>query len=391
MSGPPQDPPQPTHEPALQHSGSVLSAPPVANTGAEHQAAPLPHTGETSDSHSATNLAPAPAGEAPSEQQQPIAPPAAGQPIQDPADIAIDADSAYGDDEVSVYTTSITSSVVDFPVENGRRYHAYREGTYVFPNDEPEQDRMDIQHEMYKRAVSGRLHLAPLPSDMKDRRILDLGTGTGIWCVEMGEQYPDAVIIGNDFSPVQPSWVPRNVKFEIDDVESPWTHTEKFDYIHSRFMAGAIANWPGLIRQIYDALQPGGIIECQDGDFMTYSEDGSTRGSWLEKWNTDFVAAAKQGGRIVQPGLQLETWIREAGFEDVHHERLRIPVGIWPKDKQLKEVGAFNLVQLREGVEGFSMALFTRVLNWSSDEVQVLLSKVRKDLDNRNIHAQNDM
>ena len=203
--------------------------------------------------------------------------------------------------------------------------------------------------------------------------------------------YPDAVVIGNDFSPVQPTFVPRNVKFEVDDVESPWTHTEKFDYIHSRFMAGAIADWPALIRRCYDALQPGGILECQDGDFMTYSEDGSTKGSWLERWNADFVGAAKQGGRIVQPGLELEKWIREAGFEDVHHERLRIPVGVWPKDRQLKEVGAFNLIQLREGLEGFSMRLFTGVLGWSPDEVQVLLSKVRKDLDNRNIHAQNDM
>lgn len=56
-----------------------------------------------------------------------------------------------------------------------------------------------------------------------------------------------------------------------------------------------------------------------------------------------------------------------------------------------KDVGAFNLVQLKEGLEGFSLVLFTRVLGWSPEEVQVLLSKVRKDLENRNIHAQNDM
>lgn len=330
------------------------------------------HSGESSQAHPSTTLAPAPAGEQPSEHQQPIPPgPPAGQPIQDPAHIAIDADSAYGDDDVSAYTASLTSSVVNFPVENGRRYHAFREGTYVFPNDEPEQDRMDLQHEMYKRAVFNKLHLAPLPGNMKDKRILDLGTGTGIWCVEMADQYPEAEVIGNDFSPVQPTFVPRNVKFEVDDIESPWTHTQKFDYIHARFLAGAIADWPALIRRCYDALQPGGFIECQDGDFMSYSEDGSSKGTWLEKWNTEFVAAAKQGGRIVT--------------------RVRLPLGIWPKEKQLKEVGAFNHIQLREGVEGFSLALFTRILGWTADEVQVLLSKVRKDLDNRNIHAQNDM
>ena len=46
---------------------------------------------------------------------------------------------------------------------------------------------------------------------------------------------------------------------------------------------------------------------------------------------------------------------------------------------------------MREGLEGFSLALFTRSLGWSVDEVQVLLSKARKDMGDRNIHAQNDL
>ena len=46
---------------------------------------------------------------------------------------------------------------------------------------------------------------------------------------------------------------------------------------------------------------------------------------------------------------------------------------------------------MREGLEGFSLALFTRNLGWSVEEVQVLLSKARKDMGDRNIHAQNDL
>ena len=327
----------------------------------------------------------------PTPADAPIQDPAAAQaPVQAEGQIAIDTDSSYSEDELSTYTASLTSSVLNYPTENGRRYHAFRQGTYVFPNDEPEQDRMDMQHEMYMRASDGRLHSAPL-TDTKEKRFLDMGTGTGIWCVEMGDCYPDAEVIGNDFSPVQPTWVPKNVKFEVDDIESPWTHTEKFDYIHSRFLAGAIADWPKLVERCYENLKPGGIIELQDGDFLVYSEDGSSKDTWLEKWNTDFALAAKTGGRIVQPGPQLENWVRAAGFEDVHHEKFRVPVGVWPKDKKMKEVGAFNLVQLKEGLEGFSLALYTRVLGWSPDEVQILLNKVRKDLSDRAIHAQNDI
>ena len=48
-------------------------------------------------------------------------------------------------------------------------------------------------------------------------------------------------------------------------------------------------------------------------------------------------------------------------------------------------------MQLKEGLEGFSLVLFTRILGWSPEEVQVMLSKVRKDLEDRSIHAQNDL
>ncbi|TEA17087.1 putative methyltransferase tdiE [Colletotrichum sidae] len=39
------------------------------------------------------------------------------------------------------------------------------------------------------------------------------------------------------------------------------------------------------------------------------------------------------------------------------------------------------------GIEGFSMAPFTRALNWSPQEVNVFLVDVRKDINDRGIHA----
>ena len=40
-----------------------------------------------------------------------------------------DSDSAYGSDLESE-TSSLHSSIFDYRYENGRRYHAYREGAY---------------------------------------------------------------------------------------------------------------------------------------------------------------------------------------------------------------------------------------------------------------------
>lgn len=96
-----------------------------------------------------------------------------------------------GQDDVSTYSASLTSSVLIFPSENGRRNYVFREGTYVFSNDEPEQDRIDTHQEMDVRACSGTPQHASL-TDTKGKRILDLGTGMGIWGAEMGDTNPDA-------------------------------------------------------------------------------------------------------------------------------------------------------------------------------------------------------
>jgi 2-polyprenyl-3-methyl-5-hydroxy-6-metoxy-1,4-benzoquinol methylase len=108
-----------------------------------------------------------------------------------------DNDSSYGDDALSSYSTSLASSVEHYQFEHGRRYHAFREGNYVLPNDEQEKERLDIYHHLSKLILNGRLHLSPI-DDKKGLRILDIGTGTGIWAIEMGDQYESATVLGND-------------------------------------------------------------------------------------------------------------------------------------------------------------------------------------------------
>ncbi|MCJ1262518.1 hypothetical protein MMC22_002388 [Lobaria immixta] len=231
-----------------------------------------------------------------------------------------------------------------------------------------------------------KLHFAPL-EDNKPIKILDIATGTGIWAIEMGDQYPLAEIIGTDLSPTQSTWVPPNVKFEVDDCEEPWTFPQPFDYVHIRYMVAAIRDWPKLVGQAYQHTKPGGWAEFQDFDARYYSEDGSmVEGSVVDSWVKTWVQATVDGGKDVHPGSQLEGWMQNAGFQNIRTEKFRVPIGPWPKDKHLKTIGAWNLVQLEDGMEAINMRLYTQTLGWKPEEVQVLIAKIRQELSNPRIH-----
>lgn len=65
---------------------------------------------------------------------------------------------------------------------NGRRYHRYRHGRYPIPNDDAEQSREDMLHTMMLEATDGKLYYAPIGDRVQ--KIIDLGTGTGLWAMD---------------------------------------------------------------------------------------------------------------------------------------------------------------------------------------------------------------
>jgi len=88
---------------------------------------------------------------------------------------------------------------------------------YHFPNDPTEAERLDEQHGVLKELMEGRLHFAPISSSGIPFKVLDIATGTGLWAIEFGDQFPEADIIGTDLSPIQPTLVPPNVRFFVED------------------------------------------------------------------------------------------------------------------------------------------------------------------------------
>lgn len=53
------------------------------------------------------------------------------------------------------------------------------------PNDDEEKDRLDILHEMFLTMMDRKLFLAPISNPLT--RVLDLGTGTGLWAIDFGK------------------------------------------------------------------------------------------------------------------------------------------------------------------------------------------------------------
>ena len=58
--------------------------------------------------------------------------------------------------------------------------------TALLTEAKPERNRLDMFHTIFLRARHENLHKAPV-RDTRSTRILDLGTGTGIWAIDMAE------------------------------------------------------------------------------------------------------------------------------------------------------------------------------------------------------------
>jgi len=104
----------------------------------------------------------------------------------------------------------------------------------------------------------------------------------------------------------------------------------------------------------------------------------------IPRWNSFFNEAAKKTGRSMTPelnGINLG-WFEEAGFptDRTFHKGYKAPVGMWPADKKLKEVGCFNLASRDQGLEGYRLYFGTQVLSYSVEEMHLFFAEMRKVL-----------
>jgi ubiquinone/menaquinone biosynthesis C-methylase UbiE len=129
-------------------------------------------------------------------------------------------------------------------------------------------------------------------------------------------------VIGTDLSPIQPSWVPPNLQFEIDDATQQWTwDAGTFDFVHMRLLLGAIQDWDKLMKEAFRVLKPGGWVESSESGNNPKSDDGSDRpfDNVIQTWNNLFLEGGEKLGcsfQVLNGDLQRKA-MENAGFVNI--------------------------------------------------------------------------
>ncbi|KAI5804780.1 hypothetical protein DFH27DRAFT_645042 [Peziza echinospora] len=306
-------------------------------------------------------------------------------------------DSSYGGPAASSDNGSLASSILSYTYENGRRYPSDRfKGESFMPNDKVEQDRLDVYHYLFLRFLGGELYTAPLVKE-KVHRVLDVGTGTGIWVIDFADAFPQAEIRATDLSPIQPTWcviptlsshiikppanrvVPAVAGQRAAASRTGTSHSPRHTRAHPP---------PPLLPQHVDVvkcscllkrhLALGGYVEFQDYSGELFNSDGVLLSGpdrfpngRVEPYDsavadTSAVAyilhlickASIKGGPIART---IANNIKNAGFEEVSVKKIILPLGAWPKDKNLRDLS-----------RGY--------LGYAANEVNDLVEKGKKDM-----------
>ncbi len=245
-----------------------------------------------------------------------------------------------------------------------------------------------LQHKAFKKILDGRFLNAPIVEPVG--RVLDIGTGCGIWAAEFATEHPTAEIVGIDIFPQPTIVAPRNCHFMTVDAEKDWEiGGAKFDIIHIRLVPFHAKEVPAVLRRCYGHLNPGGYIEMQSTwpPCRTDEPPGAPEhvSKVIEWTKLRLEAVSKLGVDHGLPGQWPEA-LSEAGFVAVQTQDYKWPIGPWMEDERMKDVGNINLELLQLGVMSFSKDLLAH-LGMGERQITDLVEQVGKELGVGKIYA----
>jgi ubiquinone/menaquinone biosynthesis C-methylase UbiE len=202
----------------------------------------------------------------------------------------------------------------------------YLEDTpYLLPKDAQEDERLRFQHYALHHTF-GNHYLAPLSPET--RTMLDVGSGTGIWAMDMAQQFPQAHIIGVDITFTSlPAVLPNTCLFSHADVLQglPFPN-HQFDFTHQRLLVFAIPapRWPEVVRELVRVTRPQGWIELLEAGTTVQNTGPATERllAWLR-------ATAQASGIELTMVTRLADLLKQAGCQAVEAQDIPVPLGSW--------------------------------------------------------------
>ncbi|KAF4854438.1 Secondary metabolism regulator LAE1 [Colletotrichum siamense] len=289
-------------------------------------------------------------------------------------------------------TASLSSSVRQYRTIKGRTYQTSNTIDYWAPNDDKQLETLDVTYILSVSTDEDPLFYAPVPVEKGDLKVLDVGTGTGIWAIDLADEFPAFEVIGTDISAVQPSWVPPNCQFQIDDAQQDWTFKRDwFDVIHARNLHGGIDDWQRFYDQAYAHLKPGGWFESMEFDVQAGSENPEIESDpdhIFKRWAKVAWDAGDAMGRSFRQAqykgpdeeIMMLKCMRQAGFVDIVHKRWKVPIGGWAKDPLLKSIGQYAGLFMDQSLEGWVLMPVGEILGWTNEEMLILVMEMRQAL-----------
>jgi hypothetical protein len=139
-------------------------------------------------------------------------------------------------------------------------------------------------------------------------------------------------------------------------------------------------------------LNPGGWVEIQDIQFPLRCDDGTLPpNSVLKRWTDLMGEAGERSGFRLDTCGKAADMMRDAGFVDIVRVPFKWPMNGWPKDPKYKQIGKCVQVNFDVGVEAMMLALFTRFMGWTKEEVLAFSSEVRAEFHDPSKHTYFDL